>query len=79
MNLKSRKDPARIQYLIEQILEVCRDPKSIRFYSQVARALPDEVIVRFLSEVKDDQTIRNRGAVFTSKVKRYVREHSLGI
>jgi len=71
------KDPVRIQYLVEKILEVCRDMKSARFYSKVARALPDDVIFRFLSEIKDDQTIKNRGAVFTSKVKRYASRHNL--
>ena len=66
-----KKDPAHIRYLVERILEVCRDTKSARFYSQVARALPDQVILRFLSEIKDDETIKNRGAVFTFKVKAY--------
>lgn len=65
------KDPAHIQYLVEKILEVCRDMKSARFYSKVARALPDEMIFQFLSEIKQDDRIKNRGAVFTSKVKRY--------
>ena len=72
MKASIRKDPARIQYLVEKILEVCRDMKSARFYSQVARALPDEVIFRFLSEIKADNTIRNRAAVFTTKVNQYL-------
>ncbi|MBC7264776.1 MAG: hypothetical protein H5T64_10555 [Chloroflexi bacterium] len=74
MKMTGEKDPAHIRYLVEQILEVCRDTRSTRFYSQVARALPDEVIFRFLSEIKDDKTIENRGAVFTSKVKRYLEK-----
>ena len=70
-----QKDPARIQYLVERILEVCRDMRSTRFYSRVARALPDDVIFRFLSEIKADKTIKNRGAVFTAKVKHYLDRH----
>ena len=76
MKTSMRKDPARIQYLVERILEVCRDPWSARFYSQVARALPDEVIFRFLSEIKDDKAITNRGAVFTAKVKHYLEKQA---
>jgi len=73
------KYPARIQYLVEKILEVCRDVRSARFYSKVARALPDEVIFRFLSEIKQDGTIKNRGAVFTHKVKRYAQAHRIDL
>jgi hypothetical protein len=51
--------------------------KSTRFYAQVARALPDDVIFRFLSEIKADETIKNRGAVFTSKVMQYASRHKL--
>jgi len=69
-----KKDPAHIQYLVEEILEVCQDVRSLRFYTWVARALPDEVIFRFLAEIKDDKGIRNRGAVFTTKVKRYLEQ-----
>ena len=67
----SRKDPAHVRYLVEKILEVCQDVRSVRFYTWVARALPDEVIFRFLAEIKDDKRITNRGAVFVCKVKQY--------
>jgi len=62
MKKLNNKDPARIQYLIEQILEVCRDMQSARFYARVARALPDDVIFQWLAEIKQDEGIRNRGA-----------------
>ena len=52
MSEPTRKESARIQYLVEQILEVCRDMRSARFYARVARALPDDVIFRFLSEIR---------------------------
>lgn len=79
MKVPISKDPAHIQYLVEKILEVCRDTKSARFYARVARALPDEVIFRFLSEIKQDDRIKNRGAVFTSKVKQYTSRHKLSL
>ena len=37
--------------------------------------MPDEVIFQFLSEIRQDETIRNRGAVFTTKVKAYLHGH----
>lgn len=79
MKKLNSKDPARIQYLIEQILEVCRDMQSTRFYARVARALPDDVIFRYLSEIRQDEGIRNKGAVFTSKVKEYAKRHGVSL
>jgi hypothetical protein len=70
-NIKG-KDEAHLRYLVEEILKVCKDGKSARFYAQVAAALPDGVIFQFLSEIRQDDTIDNRGAVFTTKVKRYL-------
>ena len=66
------KDEAHLRYLVEEILKVCKDGKSARYYGQVAAALPDGVIFQFLSEIRQDETIDNRGAVFTAKVKRYL-------
>ena len=76
MSDKSRKHPAHVAYLVEQILATCHDPQSTRFYTRVARMLPDEPIFRFLAEIRQDATIVNRGAVFTTKVKGYLRKHS---
>ena len=73
------KHPAQVTYLIAEILHICGDKKSVAFYGRVAEALPDDVILRFLSEIKDDEKIRNRGAVFTHKVKRYASRHKLRI
>ena len=67
-----KKEEAHLRYLIGEILAVCGDPKSARFYGRVARRLPDDVIFRYLSEIRQDATIRNRGAVFTTKVKDYL-------
>ena len=70
-----KKDPAHIRYLVDSILEVCQDMRSLRFYTWVARALPDEVIFRFLAEIRDDKRIRNRGAVLVCKVRQYAQKH----
>ena len=77
MSDKSRKHPAHVAYLVEQILATCHDPQSSRFYAKVARTLPDEPIFRFLAEIRQDATIVNRGAVFTTKVKGYLHKHGL--
>ena len=62
-----------MKYLLEEILEVCGDAESARFYIKVARVLPDEMIFQYLAEIGQDESIRSRGAVFTSKVKGYLR------
>lgn len=75
MRPSDRKDPAQVAYLVGEILATCRDTQSRGYYTRIARVLADEVIFRFLAEVRQDLSIRNRGAVFTAKVKRYLREH----
>ena len=72
----TKKSPERVRYLVEEILKVCGDRRSSRFYGQVATALPDDVIFRFLSEIRQDETVKNRGAVFTTKAKDYLDRHS---
>ena len=71
------KDEAHLRYLVEEILKVCQDGKSARFYRHVAAALPDGVIFQFLSEIRQDETIDNRGAVFTTKVKRHLERRAV--
>ena len=77
MSDRSKKHPDHVAYLVEQILATCRDSQSTRFYTRVARILPDEPIFRFLAEIRQDATIVNRGAVFTTKVKGYLHKHGL--
>jgi hypothetical protein len=67
MSITPRKHPAHIRYLVEEIVKTCRDAESSRFYSKVAQVLPDERIFQFLSEIRQDPSIRRRGAVFTAK------------
>jgi hypothetical protein len=72
--VNTKKHPAQIDYLVEQIVATCRDEGSRGYYARVAAALPDEHIFRFLAEIRQDASIRNRGAVFVAKVKRYRAE-----
>lgn len=68
------KEKEHVEYLVGEILKTCHDEQSCRFYTKVARLLPDEVIFRFLAEIRQDSSINNRGAVFTAKVKQYLGE-----
>ena len=68
-----QKDPAHVAYLVGEILATCRDAQSKGFYAKVAQVLPDEMLFQFLAEVRQDPSIRNRGAVFTAKVKRHLQ------
>jgi hypothetical protein len=61
----------QVNYLVDEILKVCHDRQSRSFYVEVAQTLPDGLIFLFLSEIKADARVRNRGAVFTSKVKAF--------
>jgi hypothetical protein len=63
------KDPEQVRYLVEEILKVCGDEKSRGYYTQLASRLPDDLIFRSLAEIRQDSAIRNRGAVFTSKLR----------
>lgn len=63
------KDSAHVNYLVEKIVDVCGDYESIPFYRKVARQVEDGRIFQMLAEIRQDSTIRNRGAVFVSKVK----------
>jgi len=65
---RQRKDPEHVRYVVDEILKVCGDEKSRAYYTRLAR-LPDHLIFRALSEIRQDPAIRNRGAVFTTKVK----------
>ena len=69
------KEPGRIEYLVGEILKVCADPKSTPFYKRIASQLDDSVIFRFLSEIRHDATIKNKGAIFVSKVKAWRERH----
>jgi hypothetical protein len=72
----AEKEPKHAQYLVDEILKVCRDPKSTGFYRRVAAQLDDSLIFRFLAEIRHDAAIRNKGAIFVSKVKAWRNKHT---
>jgi len=70
-----KKAEGEVAYLTAQILGLCGDAGSRAFYEKASRYLPSDLIYRFLSEIRQDPRVRNRGAVFTTKVKTYLRTH----
>lgn len=76
-----KKEQYEIDALVEDILNVCQDRKSIKFYKKVAQLLPADTIYRALSEVKEVRDLgeikKTKGALFTSLVKKYAND--LGI
>jgi len=65
---KQRKDPEHVRYLVDEILKVCGDEHSRAYYTRLASRLPDHLIFRSLSEIRQDPAIRNRGAVLVAKL-----------
>lgn len=73
----SPKTPAQIQYMVDEILKVCQDPQSTSFYRQASIRYPDDLIFTWLSEIRHDPTITNRGAVFVTKLRAWQAKHGL--
>jgi hypothetical protein len=79
------KLPAKEQYeidiLVEDILDICEDQKSINYYKKVARCLDRETIYRALAEVREVRDLgeikKTKGALFTSLVKKYASEQCI--
>jgi len=71
--------------LIQEIERITGDKHSRPTYSKVVRGLPEEVIWRFLSELKADylhgplKVRKSLAAVFMDKVRRYCEEHGIDI
>lgn len=59
--------------LVEDILAVCGDQKSVNFYKKVARMVPQEIIYQTISEVKEVRDLgtihKSKGALFTKLIK----------
>jgi hypothetical protein len=59
--------------LIEDIMQLCGDEKSLNFYRKVARLVPQELIYQAISEVKEVRDLgtikKSRGALFTKLIK----------
>ena len=77
------KEESEINLLVEDILEVCEDEQSTGFYKKVARLLPQQDIYQAISEVKEVRDLgeikKNKGAIFTSIIKKYARERGLDL
>jgi hypothetical protein len=77
----TKKDRDEIDYLVDEILEVCQDQKSINFYKKAARLMPRQDIFRALSEVKEirdtGEVKKSKGAIFTSLIRKYAREQEI--
>ena len=78
---KSQKEEYEIDILTQDILEICEDKKSTEFYKKVAGFVPKEMIYRALSEVKEIKNLgeikKNKGAIFTSLIKKYAKERGI--
>lgn len=77
----TQKEEFRIDLLVDDIMEICGDEKSADFYRKVARCMPDEIIYRTLSEVKEVRDLgeikKSEGAIFTSLIKKYASERGI--
>lgn len=77
------KENFRVEILVEDILEVCQDEKSRNFYTKIARLLPQQLIYRAISEVKEvsnsGEIKKNNGALFVSLIKKYAEEEGIDL
>lgn len=77
------KQKYQINDLVEQILDICQDEKSTKFYTKVASMMPDQTIYRALSEVKDTaltgEVKKSKGAIFTHLIKKYAQEEGVAL
>ena len=79
---KEKKEPVEAEDLVNQILEDMGDEESKGFYTLVAQRMPKETIYRVLSEIRleaRESGIRNKGAIFTVKIKRYAQEQGIDL
>lgn len=65
---RPRKELGHVEYLVDAILRVCGDEHSRPYYTRLAAQLPDDLIFRCLSEIRQDPTVRNRGALLVAKL-----------
>jgi len=67
-----------VKLIVSDILDVVGDTKSKAFYEKVARAVPQEVIYRALSEVKyanlSGEIKTTKAKLFTHLIKKYAKE-----
>jgi len=64
-----------LNLLVSDIIDVCGDEYSRGYYTKVVRSLDEQTIRKALSEVKEirdtGRILKNKGALFTSIIKKY--------
>jgi hypothetical protein len=67
-------DPDFIEYLADQITEATGQPENRRWHQMLAAQYPEPLIMRALSELRQEppENMRDKGAVFTAKLKAIV-------
>jgi hypothetical protein len=66
----AEKSNGRIDYLVAEIEKATGDDHSQAMFRQIAAALPDARIFQLLSEIKQGEGLRNKGAVFVAAAKK---------
>jgi phage replication O-like protein O len=75
VNLPDLDQPKeRTVYVAQELINILGDKHSARFYTLVARKIPEAVIRRALSEIKADGA-NNPAKLFTFKMKKYALQH----
>lgn len=67
-------------YLVEDILEVTRDPQSRRFYERVAEVIPEQAVRKLVAEIRakeDPNFIGSSGKLFTVKLRQWCEEQGI--
>jgi hypothetical protein len=77
----SAEEEFRLESLVIEMLDVCRDKHSRGFYRLVAQKVPEELIRAALSETKYQDRMgritKSRGAFFTDQLRRLARERGI--
>jgi len=69
LNMNSGKSKPGVAYMVEEIMKVCGDEKSLSFYEIVAKNVPDDIIYQCLAEAKVDGEDPSRLFTYLIKLK----------
>jgi len=77
--IKHTTDQTLIEYLADQITKATNQPENRRWHVLVAKSYPQNLIARALSELQQEppENMRDKGAVFTAKLKTIVNNSGL--
>ncbi len=78
------KESFEIDQVVDDILSVCKDTRSLGFYRKVAYYMPKDDIYQAISEVKElasykDSGNINLGAVFTNRIKTFADQRKIDV